>query len=65
MYKLDRTAFKASTVEEASKHSYYYKTLPWQERLKITMYLNSIAFHLAGKPEPKMDRMVFNTRTRN
>jgi hypothetical protein len=65
MYKLNRTAFKASTVEDASEHSPYYKNLTWQERLRITMYLNSIAFHLVGKNEPTMDKTVFNTRARD
>ncbi len=65
MYKLDRTAFKASTVEEATEHAAYYKTLSWQERLRITMYLNSIAFRLVGKPEPRMDKTVFKARARN
>ncbi len=65
MYKLDRTAFKASTVEEASEHASYYKSLSWQERLRITMYLNSIAFRLVGIPEPRMDKTVFKVRARN
>ena len=63
MYKLDRNSFKAHTVEEADNHALYYKSLSWQERLKITIYLNSIAFGLVGKPEPKMDKNVFNTRS--
>ena len=65
MYKLNRTAFKASTVEEASEHTAYYKTLSWQERLRITMYLNSIAFRLVGESEPRMDKTVFKARARN
>ncbi|MGQ0827845.1 MAG: hypothetical protein ACT4ON_05575 [Bacteroidota bacterium] len=65
MYKLDRTAFKAATAEEASEHASYYKKLSWKERLKILIYLNSIAFRLVNKPEPKLDRTVFNIKTRN
>lgn len=64
MYKLDRNSFKASTVEEAANHSTYYKNLAWQERLRITMYLNSIAFGLVGKGESKMDKTIFNVRSR-
>ena len=64
MYKLDRTAFKAQTVEEASNHASYYKTLTWQERLRVAMYLNSIAFHLVGKSEPRMNKLIFNARSR-
>jgi hypothetical protein len=65
MYKLNRNAFKASTVEEASEHSAYYKSLTWQERLRITIYLNSIAFRLVGQSEPRMDRTVFETKSRD
>lgn len=65
MYKLNRNAFKASTVEEAAEHSSYYKMLSWQERLRITMYLNSVAFRLVGQPEPRMNRTVFEAKSRD
>ena len=65
MYKLDRTAFKAMTVEEASDHSAYYKKLSWQERLRVTIYLNKITYKLIGEAELKMDRTVFKARARN
>lgn len=65
MYKLDRNSFRASSVEEAANHSSYYKNLTWQERLRITIYLNSIAFGLVHKPEPEMDKTVFSVRARN
>jgi hypothetical protein len=58
-YKLDRTAFKAQTVEEAADHSAYYKELSWQERLKIAAYLNSIAFNYPLNNPPKMDKTKF------
>ena len=46
MYRLDSTAFKPQTVEQAAKsHAEFYKALIWQERLKITNYLNSIVFN--------------------
>ena len=64
MYKLNRNTFKASVVEEDSDHTFYYKMLSWQDRLKVTMYLNSIAFRLVGKPEPRLDRTVFNAKSR-
>lgn len=65
MYKLDRNSFKASTAEEASDHSTYYKKLSWQERLKIVMYLNKIAYKLVGEAELRMDKTVFRVRSRN
>ena len=64
-YKLDRTAFKAQTAEEAAKsHAIYYKTLTWQERLSITNYLNSVAFNYPESEPPKMDRTFFSMRSR-
>ena len=37
-YRLDRTAFKAQTAKAASNHASYYKTLTWQERLRIANF---------------------------
>jgi len=62
MYKLDRNSFKAHTAAAADNHVLYYKTLSWRERLRITLYLNSIAFGLVDQPEPRMDKSVFKAR---
>lgn len=64
-FKLERSVFKAQTVEEAAKHSEYYKTLTWQERLRIAFYLNSVAFNYDINNPPKMDKTKFMTRSRN
>lgn len=65
MYRLDRTAFKAQTAEEATKsHAEYYRTLTWQERLRIANYLNSIAFNFPVNNPPKMDKTKFSVRGR-
>lgn len=65
MYKLDRTAFKAQTADQASKaDSLYYKSLTWQERLKIANYLNSIAYNYPENTPPKMDKTVNSVRSR-
>ena len=63
-YKLDRTAFKAQTAEEAADHSHYYKSLTWQERLRIANYLNSIAFDYPENDPPKIDKTMFSARGR-
>lgn len=63
-FKLDRSAFKAQTVEEASNHADYYKSKSWQERLKIAAYLNSIAFNYPLDNPPKMDRTKFKAVAR-
>ncbi len=63
-YRLDRNAFKGQTFEEASNHTGYYKTLTWQERLRITAYLNSIAFNYPENNPPRLDKSVFKVRSR-
>jgi len=63
-YPLDRTAFKAQTAEEASNHAAYYKTLTWQERLRIANYLNSIAYNYPENEPPRMDKTAFKIQKR-
>ncbi|MDB4902612.1 MAG: hypothetical protein JWQ63_1893 [Mucilaginibacter sp.] len=63
-YPLDRTAFKLQTAEEASNHAAYYKTLTWQERLRIANYLNSVAYNYPENEPPRMDKTVFKVRSR-
>ena len=63
-YKLDRSAFKAHTVDEAADHSAYYKKLSWQERLKAAAYLNSVAFNYPFNNPPVMDKTKFKTTSR-
>lgn len=65
MYKLNRSAFKAGKVEEADNHASYYKTISWQERFKIAMYLNTIAFKLINNSNIKMDKTVFKVKARD
>ena len=64
-YRLDRTAFKVQTAEEATQsHAKYYKTLTWQERLRIANYLNSVAYNYPENEPPKMDKTFFTVRSR-
>jgi hypothetical protein len=63
-YRLDRTAFKAQTAEEAADHAQYYRDLTWQERLRIANYLNSIAYNYPENEPPKMDKTAFSMRGR-
>lgn len=62
-FKLDRTAFKGQTLREATKHTEYYKKLTWQERLKVTAYLNSVAYNFDMNNPPRMDRTKFSTKS--
>ena len=63
--KLDRTAFSATTAEEAPKiQAKYYKSLTAKQRGEIANYLNSIAFGYEENNPPKMDKTVFSVRSR-
>lgn len=64
-FRLNRLAFKAQTAEEAANHSAYYRTLSWQERLKIAAYLNSVAYNYSEDESPKLDRTKFKAVARN
>ncbi len=64
-YRLDRTAFKAQTVEEAADHTIYYIHLNWKERLLVSAYLNSIAFNYSLELPPRMDKTKFEVKSRN
>lgn len=61
-FMLDRSAFKAQSIQEMAIHSEEYKKLTWQERLRIADYLNSIAFDYDINCPPRMDRTKFSTR---
>lgn len=62
-FKLDRTAFKAQTQQEASNHAAIYKKLSWQERLRIAGYLNSVAYNYDINNPPRMDRTKFSVKS--
>lgn len=64
-YKLDRTAFKGQTMEEAADHAAYYRKLSWIERLRVSAYLNSVAFNYPLDLPPRMDKTRFEVKSRN
>lgn len=65
-YRLDRTAFKAQTAEEATKsQAAYYRSLSWQERLRIANYLNSVAYNYPEDQPPRMDKTAFRIKSRD
>ena len=63
-YHIDRSAFKAQTLEEAANHYIYYSKLTWQERLEIAAYLTSVAFNYHIDNPPKLDRSRFEAKSR-
>lgn len=64
MYRLDRTAFKKQTLREADDTRSFWLTKSPEERLRAAMYLNSKVYNFPFDNPPKMDRTVFQKRTR-
>jgi len=63
-YRLDRSKFKAQSAEKAADHAPYYKSLSWQERLRVVLYLNSIAYNYPENSPPRMDKTKFKAVSR-
>jgi hypothetical protein len=61
MYKLDRTAFKIQTFEEADHNRSYWISKPYAERLAAGWYLSCIAFNV-DPASVKLDRTAFSER---
>lgn len=64
LFRMDRTAFKAQTAGDAAQHAGYYKHLHWQERLRIALYLNSVAYNYPENALPRLNRTVCTPRSR-
>lgn len=60
-YRLDKTAFKAMTADEADDYMRDYRQYNWKERLRISFYLTSLAYKFDLDNPPKMDKTIFST----
>jgi hypothetical protein len=58
-YRMDKTAFKLQTVEEADDAMRNYANTTPGERLRIYWYLTSIAYKFDLDNPPRMDKTVF------
>lgn len=61
-YRLDKTAFKIQTVEEADEAMRNYTNYSPQERLEIAFYLTSIAYCFDMEKPPRMDKSAFRIK---
>ena len=61
-YRMDKTAFKVKTFEEADDVMRDYSSYSMQERLRIYWYLTSIAYMFDLDYPPRMDKTVFRTK---
>lgn len=59
-YSLDKTAFKASTIEEAGLHYSHWKNKSMKERLYAACYL--INQFYGTTPQTPLDKTVFAKR---
>jgi hypothetical protein len=62
MFKLDRTAFRIQTVEEADDTSAFWQTQTPQERLAAAWYLSCAAYNV--DIHIRMDKSKFSMRKR-
>ena len=61
-YRMDKTAFKIQTFEEADDAMSNYTNYTIEERLRIYWYLTSIAYKFDLDNPPRMDKTVFQMR---
>lgn len=61
-YRMDRGQFQILTLQEADEEWNDHSQLDWKQRLRLALYLNSIAYGYAGQEMPVMDRTVFQSR---
>ncbi len=59
-YRMDKTAFKIQSFEEADNHYGPWENKSYSERLDAAFYLISMAFGV--KPSTKLNRTVFSKR---
>ena len=64
-YRLDKTAFKAMTVQEADDYMRNYREYNWKERLRVSFYLTSLAYGFDIESPPQMDKTVFSIEKEN
>jgi hypothetical protein len=62
MFKLDRTAFKIQTFEEADNNRAYWLSKTPAERWSAAWYLTCCAYNIDPKNPPRLDRNVFSQR---
>ena len=60
--KLDRTAFKMQTAEEASKTTEYWRQQSDADRLRAAYHLSLRAYGYDPASEPRLDRTKFSMR---
>ena len=60
MYKLDKTFFKATTLNETAATYNYWKSKSAQERIEAAIYLIKTSYRIDAFP--KMEKKIFAIR---
>lgn len=60
--KFEKTVFKKNTFLEADIQKEFWNSKSYEERLKAGVLITKIAFGLVNKPEPKIDKTIFNIK---
>jgi hypothetical protein len=61
-FRLDRTAFHAGTHAETEAYHRRQQPAALAERLRVALYLNSVAFNFDPHHPPRLDRRAFSCR---
>jgi hypothetical protein len=62
-FRMDRTAFFAGTCEEVERNNRkHWQSLTYEERLRESEYLSSIAFQYDFTNAPVFDKTAFSIR---
>lgn len=61
-YRMDKTAFRVQTFEEADDAMRDYRNCTFRERLHIYWYLTGIAYKFDLNNPPRMDKTAFGIR---
>lgn len=62
MFRFDRNSHKAYNFKQIQKESDHYKEMSEEERTKVFIYLQSVAYDYPLNSPPKMDKSVHSCR---
>jgi hypothetical protein len=64
MYRLDKTAFKRQTAQEADHTTSYWKDKSAKQKLNAASYLILAAYGMLESGYPPMDKTMFHKKKR-
>ena len=64
-FALDRTAFRAAKAGDPALQETDYRTLSWQERMRISGFLIAAAWNFPVNAWPRMDKNAFRIKHRS